>query len=94
MFSRSRANTAICARFAASATSVKSRRKTSVEGVVVCRGGGGGAILSVEDVRVDANDEGCELDIVGDEIGAFILNRLKGRKRERGCLLIAPEGVG
>lgn len=45
-----------------------------MEGVVVVCLGGGGVILSVEDVRVDAKEEACWVDIVGEEIGAFILN--------------------
>lgn len=89
MFSRSRANTAICARFAASATSVKSRRNGSVDGDVVCLGGGG-VILFVDEVRVVANDEACWVVIVGEEIGAFILNCggfLSNRARRKGWLL-------
>lgn len=40
-FSMSRIKTAICARFAASATNVKSLRKTSVEADLICFGRGG-----------------------------------------------------
>lgn len=43
MPSMSRIRTAICARFAASATRFRSRMKTSVLGVLTCAGGGGGA---------------------------------------------------
>ncbi|KAJ4306138.1 hypothetical protein N0V88_000934 [Collariella sp. IMI 366227] len=56
--SKSRINTAICARFAASATSVKSLRKASVEWVFA-GGGGGGTILLCGDCCVVEKDEAC-----------------------------------
>ena len=45
MLSKSRIMTAICARFAASATRVKSLRKASVEGALMLVGGGGVILL-------------------------------------------------
>jgi hypothetical protein len=53
---------------------VKSRRNGSVDGEEVgCRGAGGGAILFVDDVLVEPKEDGCEVDIDGEVIGAFIL---------------------
>lgn len=58
MLSKSRIMTAICARFAASATRVKSRRKASVEADWPAMGSGCGAGLCAGDWCVDeAADE-------------------------------------
>ncbi len=56
-------STAIWARFAASATSVKSLRKASVEGALV-GAGAGGTILLMGDCCVDDRAELCMLDEV------------------------------
>lgn len=79
IFSKSRIITAICARFAASATRVKSLRKASVEAAALCDGagggGGGGATKpwwfdwGCDQVDVEAV---CACWWVGEEIGAFI----------------------
>lgn len=59
--SKSRISTAISARFAASASSVKSLRKVSVEGALTgC--GAGGTILLVGDSCVDDRAEACVVD--------------------------------
>lgn len=73
--SKSRINTAIWARFAASATRVKSLRKTSVDADLICAGGGGRPWL-VGDCCVEAMNELCW--VLGDEIGAFIVSFLFG----------------
>ena len=69
MLSMSRIRQAICARFAASATSVKSFRKESVEADFIAGGGGGTMVVG------DCCDEGradvcCD---IGDVMGAFIV---------------------
>ena len=51
--------------------------------------------MSVEAVRVDANDEGCELDIVGEEMGAFIFEETRPRgDRENGVVWLICTGRG
>lgn len=72
---KSRIMTAIWARFAASATSVKSLRKVSVEGVLPCVGAGGEILLSGDSlvVAVKELNEVCRLVDVGEEIGTFML---------------------
>jgi len=79
-FSMSRIKTAICARFAASATNVKSLRKVSVEAGLICLGRGG-AMWAEGDWRVDDIMDVCC--VVGEEMGAFILGE-GSRFRERG----------
>ena len=66
----SRINTAICARFAASATRVKSFRKASVEVDLTCTGRGG-TMLVEGDWCVDDIIDVCV--VVGEVMGAFIL---------------------
>lgn len=58
--SKSRMSTAICARFAASATRVKSFKKTSVEAALV-GAGTGGTILLLGDCCVEDMAEDCVL---------------------------------
>lgn len=58
--------TAICARFAASATRVKSRRKASVDGAWPAKGAGGGAMVAAGDCCVD------EEEVEEDWLGAFM----------------------
>lgn len=60
MLSMSRISTAICARLAASATSVKSLRKASVdEPPLICIGCCGGAILAKGDCCVEDLADAC-----------------------------------
>lgn len=73
--SRSRIRTAICARFAASATSVKSLRNMSVEADLVC-GGCGGTILLKGDCWVEGSADVCC--VVGDVMGAFMMGEGEG----------------
>ena len=68
----SRIKTAICARFAASATNVKSLRNGSVEADLT-RTGAGGAMLVDDDWRVDNDDDCC---VVGEVMGAFMLEAM------------------
>lgn len=84
--SKSRIKTAICARFAASATSVKSLRKASVDDddpSCGCRCGG--AILVEGDCRVDDSFEvWCD---VGDVMGAFMMAMMfAGGSRKMKCV--------
>jgi len=63
-------STAICARLAASATSVKSLRKVSVEDDPMRTGCGGTILVEGDCCVVDNDDVWCD----GDVIGAFILD--------------------
>ena len=70
------ARTAICARFAASATKVKSLRKASVVADDFLCFGWGGAMCDREDEEDERVDDCCIDDdiVVGEAIGAFILD--------------------
>lgn len=80
--------TASCARFAASATSVKSLRKGSVDGVLTLAGGGGGMLLDGDCWKEPTVDVCC---VVGEEMGASISIALRTRLQG---LTMAIEKVG
>lgn len=75
--SMSRIRQAICARLAASATRLKSRRNVSVPDCLACWGGWGGT-KACEGDDCEAVDEAAELlappwrAAMGDEMGAFM----------------------
>lgn len=67
--------TATWARFAASATRVKSLRKLSVEGALIGAGGGGTKLLFMEgDCWVGETKELVWVAVDGDEMGASIVS--------------------
>lgn len=86
MPSRSRISTAICARFAASATRFRSRMKASVLGAF-CTAGAGGAklcVLVVVVVVVVVVVEGSwRCAMVGEEIGASMAKYLRAESIPR-----------
>jgi hypothetical protein len=85
---KSRIRTAIWARLAASATSVKSLRKASVEADWSCLGAGGETFCDGDCLVVAVKElkEVCWLvDAVGDEIGAFILTVVRGFPLQEGA---------
>jgi len=84
MLSMSRIRQAICARFAASATSVKSFRKASVEADLMCVGCGA-AILAEGDWRVDDSIDACC--VVGEVMGAFMLGNSVFLLEKRGDII-------
>lgn len=79
--SKSRMRTAICARFAASATSVKSLRKGSVDADEPMWTGCGAAALVEGDCCVDDKDDVCVE--VGEVMGAFMVGCLRSKRNDR-----------